>query len=131
MFYEAKFLDRASDPERIKAYANTTHYDFYSLLDPRWHVGILGVSTKYQRRGIGGKLIQHVQKLATEENVPITLESSVVGRGLYLKSGFKIVDETKIDEGLDDLAMVWEPEHLKGKWLEDRGDGRANVIARE
>ncbi|KAF2466150.1 acyl-CoA N-acyltransferase [Lindgomyces ingoldianus] len=129
LWYEAKVLDRASDPTRIKAYNDTRHYDFYTHLNPRWHLSMLAVSPKHQRRGIGGKLVKHGQLLATEENIPLTLNSSIVGRGLYLKSGFKVVHEVVIAEGLEGITMLWEPERLKGKWIEDTGDGRGRMKA--
>ncbi|KAF2873565.1 acyl-CoA N-acyltransferase [Massariosphaeria phaeospora] len=130
LLYESKVLNRASDSKRMEAYAKIAQYDFYEKLDPRWHLAMFGVSPKHQRRGIGGMLVKHCQILAKEEDVPITLESSVVGRHLYLKLGFKIVDEIEIVEGLDSIAMVWEPSHLEGKWLEDNGGGKTHVKGR-
>ncbi|KAF2797556.1 acyl-CoA N-acyltransferase [Melanomma pulvis-pyrius CBS 109.77] len=126
--YETNVLNRISDRARVQEYRDMAHYNLYSKLDPRWHLGLLAVSVNYQRRGIGGKLVKYGQKLAAEENLPLTLESSVAGRGLYLRSGFKIVDESEVVKGLDGLSMVWEPDHLKGKWLEDIGNGRANIL---
>lgn len=127
-FYESKICDRASDPARIKARNAVADFKFYSQLPNQWHLGMLSVSPKYQRRGVGGKLVQHGQKIAAEENVPVTLDSSVIGRFLYAKNGFKVVEEGEIVDGLYSVAMVWEPEHLKGTWLEDLEDGKARVI---
>lgn len=79
--YETNVLNRISDRARVQEYRNTTHYDFYNTLDPRWHLGLLAVSVNYQRRGIGGKLVEYGQKLAAKDNLPLTLESSVIGRG--------------------------------------------------
>ena len=129
-FYDAQVLSGASDWQRITAYQRSMQYDFHSLLDPRWHLGLLAVSPRYQRRGVGTNMLQHIQELASTEGVPVTLESSVMARGLYLKSGFRIVDQSEIIAGLDGVAMVWEPAHLKGKWLEDEQEGRARVIGR-
>lgn len=64
----------------------------------------------------------------------MTLEASVMGRGLYAKEGFKVVEEGEISDGhvveYVVVSMVWEPEGLKGKWLVDRGEGRADVKGR-
>lgn len=131
MFYERKVLDRAADNKRIAQYMATSHYDFYSILEPRWHLGILGVSPKHQRRGIGGMLVRHGQKLAVQEGLPMTLEASVVGKRLYSKLGFKIVDETELVEGLKGIAMVWEPQGLEGSWLANIEGDKADVKGRK
>jgi ribosomal protein S18 acetylase RimI-like enzyme len=112
----------------MKALEKIRGYEFYSYLDPRWHLRMIMVSPKHQRRGIGQKLLDHAQAMARGEDLPITLEASVMGRGLYAKFGFKVVDETEIAEGVHSVAMVWEPEGSKGRWLEDVGDGKANVL---
>ncbi|KAF2252298.1 acyl-CoA N-acyltransferase [Trematosphaeria pertusa] len=129
LWYESKFLDRASDPERVKQYIAAAPWDRLKPLDPRWHLSVLGVSPQHQRRGVGGMLVKHGQEIAEKEGLPFTLESSVVGRKLYLKMGFKIVEECEIFDVLDFVAMVWEPEESKGKWLEDIGEETANVRA--
>ncbi|KAF2190005.1 acyl-CoA N-acyltransferase [Zopfia rhizophila CBS 207.26] len=126
-WYEEKVLDRASDPKRVKEYIQTTLLDIHSKVGPMWHLGMLAVSPKYQRRGIGGKLLKHGQKLAAHDNVPVLLESSVVGRRLYEKSGFKVVNQSKIAEGLDGVTMLWEPENMKGEFIEDLGGGKAKL----
>lgn len=77
------------------------------------------MSPKFQRRGVGSLLIKHAQKLAAEENLPLTLEASIVGRKLYLKNGFKLVGEVKLCEEFSDGLMVWEPVGMEGTWLED------------
>jgi ribosomal protein S18 acetylase RimI-like enzyme len=134
LFYESHFLDRVSDQTRVKRFQNTTLLDFYSLLNPRWHLAILAISPNHQRKGIGRKLIRYGQKFAAEESLPMTLEASVVGRGLYAKEGFKVVEEGEIvDEHMARyvvVSMAWEPEGLRGKWLVDRGEGRADVKGR-
>ena len=104
--YETRVLDRVTDRARLKEYMNMVDYDFYQTIDSRWHLALLAVSVHHQRRGIGGRLVRHGQKLAAEDNVPMALESSVVGCGLYLKSGFKIVSEGEIIEGLPELAST-------------------------
>ncbi|KAF2652239.1 acyl-CoA N-acyltransferase [Lophiostoma macrostomum CBS 122681] len=128
--YESYVYNRACDSTRIMEYEKTRNYGFYSLLDPRWHLRAIVVSPQHQRRGIGQMLLGHGQELARRENLPITLEASVKGRALYANSGFKVVDETEITEGLHCVSMVWEPEKSQGRWLEDVGNGKANVMRR-
>lgn len=111
----------------MKLYQNTTLFDFYKMLNPRWHLAVLAISPNHQRKGVGGKLLRYGQRFAAEENLPMTLEASVPGRGLYAKEGFKIVEEGEIGPGYQAVSMVWEPEGLKGKWLIDQGEGRAEV----
>lgn len=108
-WYEESFLDRASDRSRALMLGNATEYNIYSQLSSYWHLGLLGVSPRCQRRGIGAKLVSYGQEIAAEENVPVTLEASVMGRLLYAKMGFRIVEESKIIEGLEGVAMLWEP----------------------
>jgi predicted N-acetyltransferase YhbS len=124
-----KVLNRSEDAERSAEYDRLSSYDLYKKIDTCWHLGLLAVAPKFQRRGIGQKLVQHCQKLAAEDGVPVTLEASVVGRGLYTKLGFKVAEQVKITDEFDGVAMLWEPEQLKGKWLEDLGGERAKVKA--
>jgi len=70
--------------------------------------------------------MQYGLDLAAEEKVPMTLESTPHGRFLYLSMGFKVVEVLRVVEDLQEgYVMVWEPEELKGTWLEETGDGVA------
>lgn len=126
LWYHDWFVDRISNPKHMKI-QNSLTYAFWPPLWPDIHIASLTVFPKFQRKGIGERLVRHVQAIATDENVPVSLQASVVGEGLYLRCGFKIGHERQVDV-LRDVFMVWEPEHLKGKWLEDIGDGRAKII---
>jgi len=96
-------------------FRNATEYNIYTKLPSYWHLGLLGVSPRCQRRGIGAKLVAYGQRIAAEEKLPLTLEASVMGRFLYVKMGFQIVEESKIVEGLEGVAMLWEPEGLNNQ----------------
>ncbi|PSN65915.1 acyl-CoA N-acyltransferase [Corynespora cassiicola Philippines] len=130
IWYETTFLDRASDPARIATARAADANEFYDLLGPQWHLGLLAVSVHHQRKGIGALLLEHGLKIAREEGFPMTLESSVPGRGLYLKKGFRVVEEIEFAEGLWNVSMVWEPEAKRGAWLEEKGDGKAHIRGR-
>lgn len=129
-WYEIHVLNRTADLARIKAWESKPYFPLYTLLEPRLHLSGLCVSLEHQRRGIGMKLLQHGQEIATEESIPVTLKASVIGRLLYQKCGFKIIDQRALEGGPDTVVMCWEPEHLRGKWLEDVGGGKSNVIGR-
>lgn len=51
----------------------------------------------HQRKGLGGLLIQHVLAQVDRLGRRAYLESSVAGEGLYLKFGWKEIDEMLID----------------------------------
>ncbi|KAF1957907.1 acyl-CoA N-acyltransferase [Byssothecium circinans] len=128
-WYDFRFIDRASDPQRIARYMSLTSWEAFPALDSRWHLSILAVPPKHQRRGIGNMLVEHGQKIAADDALPLTLESSVVGRKLYFNRGFKVVGERRIPGEYDDLMMVWESEALKGRWLDESEGNKAIVKA--
>lgn len=76
----------------------------------RWHLHVLVVARQFQRRGIGGKLMEWGIEQAVKEKVPIALEASEVGLSLYRKIGFKVVDMLKLDAGIQLPVMLWTPQ---------------------
>jgi predicted N-acetyltransferase YhbS len=75
----------------------------------------LSVVPEYHRRGVGKALMEIGFKMAREENVPITITSSVLGKYLYDSLGFKTLDYIECgiegqDEKVGVTAMVWTPE---------------------
>jgi ribosomal protein S18 acetylase RimI-like enzyme len=101
-----------------------TEYDFYDQLSSYWHLAVLAVSTRYQRQGIGNMLIREGLPIAQKEGLPVTLEASVSGRGLYAQMGFKIIERVKIADDFEEgVAMLWEPEGAEGRWLQLKQDG--------
>jgi ribosomal protein S18 acetylase RimI-like enzyme len=131
LWYDGAFLDRSLDKKRLQLWIDSEPDELFAKLGGYWHLGLLATDPKYQRRGIGKKLVEFGREMARKENVPVTLEASVVGRGLYLKIGFKIVNYMELSEaaGIAAVQMVWEPEDSKGNWLEDKGDGKAEIKA--
>jgi hypothetical protein len=71
--------------------------------------------------------IEHCQ----QENVPVALEASVVGRRLYQKLGFQTIQRTRLAERVEGLqggvAMLWEPDPLKGRWIKELDDGSVKL----
>lgn len=69
----------------------------------------------YHRRGAGKALLEWGMEKAREENVPITLTASPMGRELYLRLGFRELDvfecgEEGGEERVRTWVMVWTPE---------------------
>ncbi|MCJ1379605.1 hypothetical protein MMC17_002707 [Xylographa soralifera] len=59
----------------------------------------LYVRPEYQRRGIGGDLVEWGLKKADELEIVAYTEASAEGLGLYLKHGFREVDRVTVDLG--------------------------------
>jgi GNAT superfamily N-acetyltransferase len=62
-------------------------------LNDMWYLKILAVHPKFQRHGVGGALIDRGLKYAQKRGEKVYLEASEVGRGLYLKKGFRDVGD--------------------------------------
>ncbi|PVH99442.1 acyl-CoA N-acyltransferase [Periconia macrospinosa] len=107
-WYDATFVDRARSPSNMASFIAAAPWNDLAIYKQRWHLAILGVSPTHQRRGIGAMLVQHGQRLAADDGVPLTLESSLIGRRLYTKQGFRVVSEKKLAEGMDAVCMMWE-----------------------
>lgn len=120
-------LERSSDKKAIERFAEATEYNFYSTLQDYWHLATLAVSPTFQRRGIGQMLLDYGLAIASREHVPVTLESSVTGRFLYTKTGFRIIERSAIEEDLEGVAMLWEGDAFKGRWLTYGEDGSASL----
>jgi len=59
----------------------------------------LMVHPDYQRKGIGGQLLQSVTEKADAANAPTLIISSVEGHGLYRKHGFESLGTWTVDNG--------------------------------
>lgn len=81
-----------------------------------WHLAFLCVSPKYQRRGIGGLLIDWGLDKAARESVPASVEASPAGEALYQRKGFRKYGYSVFAPGFVGQALLWEPEDQKGKW---------------
>lgn len=66
------------------------------------HISLLGVDSKFQKFGVGSKLIQAMEEQANREGVKtITLTTKAYqALGFYLKNGYEIFGE------LEDVPMV-------------------------
>ncbi|TVY78585.1 hypothetical protein Focb16_v008514 [Fusarium oxysporum f. sp. cubense] len=82
-------------------------YKFYP--SERWRLGLLATSPKCQRTGIGKRLVQWGLDRCEEEGVPAALESSVSGRPLYEKMGFREVGTVSFYEGKWSMPAMLKP----------------------
>lgn len=60
-------------------------------------MNILAVRPEYQRKGLGGMLLEHGLALVDRDGRKTYIEASAKGLGLYLKYGWKEIDEVKVD----------------------------------
>lgn len=58
---------------------------------------MLAVHPDHQRKGLGSMLLEHVLAKVDKEGKNAYLEASAKGLGLYLKHGWKEIDEMLID----------------------------------
>lgn len=58
---------------------------------------MIGVSPAHQRKGLGALLIADGLANIDRDNARVYLEASTAGYGLYLRHGWKPVDEVAID----------------------------------
>ncbi|KAJ6032460.1 acyl-CoA N-acyltransferase [Penicillium herquei] len=77
----------------------------------RWHAQSVVVSSRYQRKGIGRRLMHEVLSRARSEGVPVGLEASIDGEQLYRSLGFVLRGSFSMTLGLSGGGiMMWVPE---------------------
>ena len=87
--------------------------------EDNFYLHILTINPEYQRRGVGGKLLEWGTQQADKHNEKIYLEASPAGRGLYLRHGFEIVGTLEVgsedrEGGIVQLeCMMREPKQSK------------------
>jgi ribosomal protein S18 acetylase RimI-like enzyme len=118
------------DRDAMRQFLTATEQTFYSQLGSYWHLVSLAVLPKYHRRGIGKQLMNWGLEVASKEMLPVTLEASDMGKLLYSSLGFQIVARSRVNDNLEGVAMMWEPDVAKGRWLNRNGDGSASVKER-
>lgn len=64
-----------------------------------WHLSHLNVASSAQRRGIGAKLLTWGVEMADEAREPAYLNSTIVGKTLYERFGFQVIDQTSFKYG--------------------------------
>lgn len=87
----------------------------FAGLRARWHVHMLAVSPRWQRRGVASTLLQWGFDRAREEQVPLTLLASATGLALYRKLGFRVVSWEvleSISQNEGGAVCVWDENSL-------------------
>jgi len=121
--------DKSVDYVRRKNWSASSNEDFDDIHD-MWKLQNLCVDPAFQRRGVGGMLIDWGQEQATLEGCPVGLTASMIGQELYRKKGFRAYGHISC-EGFQDVPMfVWEPEGMEG-WWGTKNDGRVKGRSQE
>jgi len=81
----------ARDAEEVAGFGAAFDYGPFS------YIGLMAVSPKFQRRGIGGEILRKLVSWLERSGCPtILLDASVAGQPLYEKNGFISLDQTQI-----------------------------------
>jgi GNAT superfamily N-acetyltransferase len=76
-----------------EAYHHFERIHHHSMAGPHWYLALLGVSHRYQRRGIGGALLLPMLRSADQEGLPCYLETFVSDNvPFYEHRGFRVVE---------------------------------------
>ena len=116
-WYDSTFkLDKSCDYTAYTKLAKI-HGDFAKILDDNfppehgrlWLAGVC-VDPKFQRKGVGKRLLAWGMNRGKEENVSLGLISSPKGKALYESLGFKAVYSFEgLPEELNNPLMKWQP----------------------
>ncbi|PGH21464.1 hypothetical protein AJ80_03255 [Polytolypa hystricis UAMH7299] len=108
-------LDKSVSPSNLTSFLRRTSHIFPASVFPElWFLDALVVSQHWHRRGIGAQLLKWGLETAASEGVPVGLEASRMGEGLYRKFGFRTLEMVEWQEGVWSPVMLWEPEVGKG-----------------
>ncbi|KAF8545222.1 acyl-CoA N-acyltransferase [Trichophaea hybrida] len=105
--------DRSTEPG-LQATVRAAFEEAERMLWPagkggNWHLKLLVIHPRWQRRGVGRKLCEMGLGEARKEGVPAMLESSPVGLGLYVSLGFRQVRELIVREFRGPM-LRWDPQ---------------------
>ncbi|RVX72268.1 hypothetical protein B0A52_04472 [Exophiala mesophila] len=110
---EYTFADRSVSRRNLRQFRSTvmdaSDLACFSDVPRHWEIDFLAVDPKVQGRGLGRLLVNAVQKLATEDDLPVVLIASVKGRPVYRKCGFVERGEVNLGADVRGQAMVWKP----------------------
>ncbi len=74
--------------------------------EPHWYLMILGVDPAWQRRGVGGHLMQPILAEAKKAGLACYLETAAEENvRFYLRHGFRVVEESEIPGGFPVWSM--------------------------
>ena len=121
--------DRELDKKALEYFMTQSSYKFYDQLSKAGflHLASIAVSPNHQYKGIGKSLVNWGLDVAANEEIPVTLESSMRGRRMYTSLGFVVIEQSVMWDEFDGIAMLWEPPALKRRWLEADDEGNARL----
>lgn len=90
--------DRSTDRSRLKLLEGT---DLFESISERWHLCNIAVYPSYQRRGIAGQMTTWGLEIASQEQVPKTLEATINAEALYRRIGFRDYSYNCLAEDID------------------------------
>lgn len=83
--------------------------------DPHYYLPYVGVSARWQGRGIGAALLKPVLDRCDAERMPAYLEaSSPRNRALYERHGFAVTEEFRLGKGSPPLWRMWRDPQATG-----------------
>ncbi|KAI5795284.1 acyl-CoA N-acyltransferase [Geopyxis carbonaria] len=103
----------------------------------RWHALSIVVDPNWQKRGLGGMLVEWIVKRAGKDGVGIGLEASAEGEPLYRKTGFRMLGRFAMEKPVPGGIMGWRPEGMwkgvkfGGEEEEDEGKDEEGIEASE
>lgn len=74
-----------------------------------WFLKVLTIDPPYQRKGLGTLLVKWGTKKADQDGVDAWLESSPMGKGAYLKAGFRVLGMDRVEEKRAEKGYVEWP----------------------
>jgi GNAT superfamily N-acetyltransferase len=109
--YSAVPFPKDGNPELAAAFFGGMHRKNREIMGDRrhWHLHLIMVLPEYQGRGLATPLMKWGFERAKEENLPIYLDATPKGKGIYERFGFKVVDTLEFGNGaLTEYMMVKE-----------------------
>lgn len=108
-------LDLAADHRNVALFDDylSTSRDPFEPCPENWYVGVLVTHPRWQRRGVGSRLLEWGFARSGEDGIPLCLIASAPGQRLYEKLGFKVLswgDFSAWEDRDDSGAMcAWDP----------------------
>lgn len=104
-------IDRSYDKLRFAKFWETLSQNpFFEDMAQYWELEVLAVAPKYQRQGIGSRLLEWGMNQASLFGLPVVVAATFIGEHLYAKHGFKECGRIDFEGSqFSWAAMVWYP----------------------
>ncbi|WP_334943435.1 GNAT family N-acetyltransferase [Nostoc sp.] len=85
----------------------------FGELEPDGHIGCFYCHSKYQRKGIGSKLLIHIKDTAQLQGIKrLYTEASITAKPFFENKGFSVVRQQQVE-----LRGVWFQNYVMEKYL--------------